>query len=58
MPSDFERLLGDVPATFPRPADTATKIQLLSCPPMRKSNSHTCTFQHAKPAIAPTSAMK
>jgi hypothetical protein len=25
MPSDFERLLGDVPATFPRPAETATK---------------------------------
>ena len=25
MPSDFERLLGDVPATFPRPTDTATK---------------------------------
>lgn len=24
MPSDFERLLGDVPATFPRPADAAT----------------------------------
>jgi hypothetical protein len=25
MPSDFERLLGDVPATFPRPAERATK---------------------------------
>jgi hypothetical protein len=25
MPNDFERLLGDVPATFPRPAETATK---------------------------------
>jgi hypothetical protein len=24
MPSDFERLLGDVPATFPRPTETAT----------------------------------
>ena len=25
MPSDFERLLGDVPATFPRPTEIATK---------------------------------
>ena len=25
MPSDFERLLGDVPAAFPKPAETATK---------------------------------
>jgi hypothetical protein len=25
MPIDFERLLGDVPATFPRPAETATE---------------------------------